>query len=93
MPILKVFVIACLLCLGLEHSTLAGMPTVALTDLARMRVQTISFFLACFLACSWVVQRLWNSLGADFPGSPASPTAGRTGWSPCGGCSSCWSSR
>jgi hypothetical protein len=70
MPILRLFVIACLLCLGLENSAHAGMPSIALTDLARMRVQSISFFLACFLACSWVVQRLWNSLRADFPRLP-----------------------
>jgi len=70
MPILRVTVIACLLSLGLENSAQAGMPSIALTDLARMRVQSISFFLACFLACSWVVQRLWNSLRTDFPRLP-----------------------
>src|SRR5918995_1980262 len=70
MPILRVLVIACLLCLGLENSAHAGMPSIALTDLARMRVQSISFFLACFLACSWVVQWLWNSLWGDFPRLP-----------------------
>ena len=70
MPIPRVFVIACLLSLGLEHSAHAGMPSIGLTDLARMRVQAISFFLACFLACSWVVQRLWNSLRGDFPRLP-----------------------
>jgi len=46
------------------------MPSITLTDLARMRVQTISFFLVCFLACSWAVQRIWNSLGRDFPRLP-----------------------
>ncbi len=48
----------------------AGMPSVTLSDLARMRVQTISFFLLGLLACSWVVQRIWNSLSADFPRLP-----------------------
>jgi hypothetical protein len=48
----------------------AGMPSITLSDLARMRVQTISFFLLAFLACSWVVQRIWNSLRADFPRLP-----------------------
>ena len=70
MPLIRVFVIASLLCLGLENSAHAGMPSIALSDLARMRVQSISFFLTCFLACSWVVQRLWNSLRADFPRLP-----------------------
>jgi hypothetical protein len=46
------------------------MPSITLTDLARMRVQTLSFFLVCFLACSWVIQRIWNSLGRDFPRLP-----------------------
>jgi hypothetical protein len=49
MPIPRVFVIASLLTLVLENSAHAGMPSIALTDLARMRVQSISFFLACFL--------------------------------------------
>jgi hypothetical protein len=35
-----------------------------------MRVQTISFFLVCFLVCSWVVRALWNSARWDFPGLP-----------------------
>jgi hypothetical protein len=48
----------------------AGMPMVTLSDLARMRVQTISFFLLGFLACAWVVQRIWNALRADFPRLP-----------------------
>jgi hypothetical protein len=48
----------------------AGMPSVTLSDLARMRVQTISFFLLGFLACSWVIQRIWNSLRPDFPWLP-----------------------
>jgi hypothetical protein len=48
----------------------AGMPSVTLSDLTRMRVQTISFFLLGFLACSWVFQRIWNSLSADFPRLP-----------------------
>ena len=46
------------------------MPSVTLSDVARMRVQTISFFLLCFLVCAWVVQRIWNSLRADFPKMP-----------------------
>lgn len=48
----------------------AGMPVVLLGDLARMRIQSISFFLLAFLACAWVVQRVWNSLRADFPRLP-----------------------
>ena len=42
----------------------AGMPTVLLSDLARMRFQTISFFLLVLLGCSWIIQRIWNCAAA-----------------------------
>ena len=48
----------------------AGMPSVTLSDLPRMRIQTISFFLLVWLASSWVVLRIWNGLTRDFPGLP-----------------------
>ena len=48
----------------------AGMPMVLLSDLARMRFQTISFFLLVLLGCSWIIQSLWNGLRRDFPGLP-----------------------
>jgi hypothetical protein len=48
----------------------AGMPSVNLADVARMRVQTISFFLAGLLLSSWVVQLLWNYLRRDFTALP-----------------------
>src|SRR5262249_3920234 len=48
----------------------AGMPSFTLTDLARMRFQSISFFLVVFLLCSWVVRWLWNSARNDFPRLP-----------------------
>jgi len=44
----------------------AGMPTVLLTDMARMRIQTISFFLLGLLLSSKFIQWIWNSLGKDF---------------------------
>ena len=46
------------------------MPAVTLSDLARMRVSTISFFLVVFLVCAWVVRWLWNSARKDFPRLP-----------------------
>ena len=52
-------------------SALAGMPSADLTDVAKLRLQTISFFACGALAAAWVVQRLWNSLRADFPRMPA----------------------
>lgn len=48
----------------------AGMPSVTLTEIARMRVEAISFFGACVLACAWVIQRVWNGLRRDFPRLP-----------------------
>ena len=45
----------------------AGMPSITLTDVARMRVQTLSFFLLAFVLSSWVIQRLWNGLCKDIP--------------------------
>jgi len=49
---------------------LAGMPSVNLTDLARMRVQTLSFFLASLLVSAWFVKLLWNYLQRDFLALP-----------------------
>jgi hypothetical protein len=48
----------------------AGMPSVTLTDVARLRLDAISFFLAGFLLSSWGLQLLWNRLGRDFPALP-----------------------
>ncbi len=45
----------------------AGMPTVTLTDVARMRVENISFFLAGLLLSSAAIQFLWNRLRGDIP--------------------------
>jgi hypothetical protein len=45
----------------------AGMPTVTLTDVARMRIENISFFLAGLLLASAAIQFLWNRLRGDFP--------------------------
>jgi hypothetical protein len=62
--------IAVLLFAGHPNDALAGMPSITLTDLARMRFQTISFFLVVFLACSWIVRWIWNSARKDFPRLP-----------------------
>ncbi|WP_422924826.1 hypothetical protein [Singulisphaera sp. PoT] len=50
----------------------AGMPSpfATLEDLARLRLQSISFFLATFLVCAWLFQRIWNGLTGDFPRLP-----------------------
>lgn len=50
----------------------AGMPSsfTALSDMARMRFQTMSFFLLGLLVCTWAVRSLWNYLQRDFTRLP-----------------------
>jgi hypothetical protein len=49
---------------------LAGMPGVDLTDVAEMRLQSISFFLVVFLLSGLAIKSLWNWLRRDFPRLP-----------------------
>lgn len=56
--------------LYLPSTAQAGMPSITLTDLPRMRVQTISFFLMGLLLSSWIVHLLWNNLRRDFSSLP-----------------------
>lgn len=51
-------------------TTLAGMPSFSLTDAAKLRLGTISFFLLIFFLSAWVVKILWNALAKDFPRLP-----------------------
>jgi hypothetical protein len=49
----------------------AGMPTPpTLTDVAGLRVQAISFFLAALLVCAKLIQWLWNGLRQNFERLP-----------------------
>jgi hypothetical protein len=58
------------LLLLLPGPALAGMPTVHLTDIARLRLQSISFFAALFLLSALFVRLLWNYLARDFSALP-----------------------
>ncbi|MEM7808254.1 MAG: hypothetical protein AAF561_09110 [Planctomycetota bacterium] len=49
---------------------IAGMPSFTLSDLAAMRVETISFFVFVLLVATWLLQRLWNGLRKDFSKLP-----------------------
>lgn len=50
---------------------LAGMPSPpGLTDVAKMRVQTLSFFGVVFLLSALAVRAVWNALRTDFPRLP-----------------------
>lgn len=46
------------------------MPSFTLTDIGRMRLESISFFLACLLVSALFIQLLWNYLRRDFPRLP-----------------------
>lgn len=43
----------------------AGMPSYSLTDLARVRLEVISFFLACLLLLGWGFKVAWNVLARE----------------------------
>ena len=49
---------------------LAGMPTFVLTDVAKARLDSISFFLFVYLVCAVIFRWLWNLLAMDFPWMP-----------------------
>src|SRR5271170_7855407 len=44
----------------------AGMPSFHLTDVAKLRLENISFFLAGFLLSAFFIKLLWNYLAADW---------------------------
>lgn len=44
----------------------AGMPSITLTEIARMRGQSISFFLLVLFLSAWAIQGIWNRLRRDF---------------------------
>ena len=44
----------------------AGMPSVSLTDVARLRLENISFFLAGFFLSALLIKVLWNYLANDW---------------------------
>ena len=46
------------------------MPSITLTDVARLRLQGISFFLLGLLLSAGVVMAVWNFLARDFPKLP-----------------------
>lgn len=48
----------------------AGMTVITLTDIARTRIDALSFFVVTYLLICWVVKLLWNHLGKTFPALP-----------------------
>jgi hypothetical protein len=63
---------AALFSLTLPNIAHAGMPTVTvtLTEMAEVRLQNISFFLAGFLVCAFLIRLLWNYLHTQFSRLP-----------------------
>jgi len=48
----------------------AGMTVITLTDLAKSRLDALSFFIVLYLLISWVVKLLWNHLQKTFTALP-----------------------
>lgn len=67
---LRSFWIIALIVLVKAEAAFAGMPVVRLDDLARMRIQSVSFFLFGFVVSAWLVRLCWNTLSSDFPKLP-----------------------
>ncbi len=48
----------------------AGMTVITLTDIARARLDALSFFLAAYLVICWAVKGVWNHLAKTFVSLP-----------------------
>lgn len=56
---------------GMAAPTLEDIPRIlTLSNMAKLRLDAVSFFVACLLGAAWAIQRLWNSVAKDFPGLP-----------------------
>jgi hypothetical protein len=65
----KLLLVPCLwLCIASEAQ--AGMTVITLTDVARARLDALSFFLASYFLIAWIVKGLWNHLGKTFTALP-----------------------
>ena len=60
----------CAACLFAPATTFAGMAMPTFTDIARARIEVISFFFVGYLVLAFAYQRIWNSLARDFPKMP-----------------------
>jgi hypothetical protein len=56
---------------GMAAPTLEDIPRLlTLSNMAKLRLDAISFFVVCLLGIAWAIQRVWNSLAKDFPRLP-----------------------
>jgi hypothetical protein len=56
--------------MSIDVYMLAGMPSFSLTDVAKLRLESISFFVVVLLLSAWGVMAMWNGLQRDFPRLP-----------------------
>lgn len=59
-----------ILLLGLACTAHAGMTVYSLTDIARARLDALSFFFAAYLFICWMVKVVWNHLASTFTVMP-----------------------
>ena len=70
MPPLRKTWITLSLTLGLASTAHAGMTVVVLTDIAKTRLDVLSFFILTYLLLAWAVKGLWNHLAKGFDKLP-----------------------
>lgn len=56
--------------LAVQQTAAAGMTVITLTDMARMRLDALSFFIVLYFAISWMVKGIWNQLALSFTKLP-----------------------
>ncbi len=56
--------------LAAPGSAQAGMTVITLTEIAKARLDALSFFLAGFFVISWLVKLIWNHLAKSFTVMP-----------------------
>ncbi len=66
----NVFKITMILWLAGAAEAFAGMTVVTLTDMARSRLDALSFFLALYFLIALLVKLAWNQLATAFSGMP-----------------------
>lgn len=58
------------LAVGIPQFALAGMPFFTLSDIAKTRLESISFFLGIIFLVAYIIKRMWNFFRKDFPNLP-----------------------
>lgn len=56
--------------LAVQQTAAAGMTVITLTDMARMRLDALSFFIVLYFVLCWVMKGIWNQLAHSFTKLP-----------------------